>query len=133
MPFPIERKYIEESEIDLSILFPTTFISKMMAENGGEVSTEDDDWALYPFFDKSDNKRISRTNNHIVLETKKAKEWDTFPKGAVAIGTNGSGDHLILLPDRSNTNLLLDTIYIWSHETGNISKVANSILDLVDS
>jgi hypothetical protein len=41
----------------------------MNTENGGEILTEEDEWQLFPIFDKTDKKRISRTANHIVLET----------------------------------------------------------------
>ena len=98
MPFPLDPKYIQETEDELGLLFPEKFKNKMGNENGGEIITDEDEWQLYPFFDKSDNKRISRTCNHIGLETKQAKEWDNFPPNAIAIATNGCGDHLVLLP-----------------------------------
>lgn len=106
MSFPIDEKYIAETEKELGILFPENFKSKMMKENGGELMTDDDDWNLYPFFDKSDKKRISRTCNHIGLETKQAKNWNNFPSNRIAIGSNGSGNHLVLLPTKENKEKL---------------------------
>lgn len=44
MPFPIDEKYIAETEKELGILFPGNFKSKMMKENGGELMTDNDDW-----------------------------------------------------------------------------------------
>ncbi|WHT39551.1 hypothetical protein QNH98_02285 [Myroides sp. mNGS23_01] len=60
MLFPIEPKYIVQTEDELGVLFPARFKEKMMQENGGELATKEDDWQLYPFFDRSDKKRISR-------------------------------------------------------------------------
>ena len=61
MPFPVDIKYIIETEQELGLVFPDSFKSKMKKENGGELTTEDDDWQLFPFFDKSDNNRMNRT------------------------------------------------------------------------
>lgn len=132
MPFPIDQKYITETENELGIVFPDNFKSKMMKENGGELITDADHWNLYPFFDKSDKKRISRTCNHIGLETKQAKKWGNFPANATAIASNGSGDHLILLPTMESEKVLSDEIFIWFHETGQIEKVAKNIEDLYE-
>lgn len=132
MPFPIERKYIIETEKELGVEFPESFKAKMEVENGGEATTEEDNWFLIPFFDKTDNKRISRTANHIVKETIEAKKWDSFPQNGVVIADNGSGDHLILLPDTNEQKKLKEEIYEWLHETGEITQVAKNIVEIVD-
>ncbi|MCI9845237.1 SMI1/KNR4 family protein [Flavobacterium pectinovorum] len=132
MAFPIDIKYIIETETELEVEFPYEFKQKMMNQNGGELITEDDDWQLYPFFDKSDKKRISRTCNHIVLETKQAKEWSNFPPGAIAIATNGCGDQLVLLPLDSNVRKLGEKIFLWFHETGRTQEVARTISELIE-
>jgi hypothetical protein len=131
MPFPIELKYISEAEAEMGIEFPDKFKAKMILENGGEVLTDEDEWQLFPFFDKLDSKRISRTCNHIGLETEQAKEWGNFPVDAVAIGSNGFGDYLILLPSSINFKKLGEDIYLWFHETGELTKYADSINDLM--
>lgn len=130
MPFPIDIKYIIETEQELGLIFPDIFKNKMAIENGGELMTENDDWQLFPFFDKSDKKRISRTCKHIGLETKQAKEWGNFPNNGAAFASNGCGDLLILLPTTKNENKLSDEIFIWFHETGQIEKVADNINEL---
>lgn len=104
----------------------------MVQENGGELMTEDDDWQLFPFFDKSDKKRISRTCNHIGLETKQAREWDDFPPNGIAIGSNGCGDILLLLPTTENIKKLNEEVFIWFHETGKMEKLADNINKLND-
>ncbi|WP_286965046.1 SMI1/KNR4 family protein [Flavobacterium sp. UBA4854] len=131
MAFPIDIKYIIETEDELGVKFPKLFKEKMIKENGGEAETEYDYWNLYPFFDKSDKKRISRTCNHIILETKQAKEWSNFPLNAIAIAGNGSGNQLILIPS-DNSEMLSEEIFFWNHETGEKEKVAESIQELIE-
>lgn len=133
MPFPIDIQYIIETEQEIGLVFPDSFKAKMTQENGGELMTDDDDWQIIPFFDKSDKKRISRTCNHIILETKQARSWDNFPSNGIAIASNGCGDFLLLLPTKENDKKLSDEIYIWFHETGEIEKVADTIEELNDN
>ena len=132
MPFPVDIRYIIETEKELGLEFPDNFKNKMLRENGGELTTETDDWQIFPFFDRSDNKRISRTINHIILETKQAKEWNNFPQESVAIAANGFGDFLILFPKENNKKKLSEEIYIWFHETGDIEKISDTIDELID-
>lgn len=133
MPFPVDVKYIEEAEKELGLVFPPVFKAKMIKENGGEIHAEDEDWILFPFFDKSNNERIRRTSNHVVRETKTAREWTNFPQEAVAIGENGGGDYLILQKVSNANNVLSDVVYFWLHETGEIHQITNSILDLSEA
>ena len=74
MAFPVEEKYILETESEFSVVFPAKFRDRMITMNGGELVSDDFEFELYPFIDKSDKKRISRTCNHIGLETKNAME-----------------------------------------------------------
>ena len=127
MAFPIDVKYIEESEKELGLLFPESFKQKMMKCNGGELIYNDNDWQIIPFFDKVDKKRISRTCNHIIRETNEAKQWSGFPNNAITIGYDSYGNKLILLPKRLNKKKLQETIYEWNHKTGKIIKIATNI------
>ena len=128
MPFPVEEKYIVETESELNVKFPPDFKNRMITSNGGEIDSDDYFFQLHPFFDKSDKKRISRTCNHIALETKNAKEWKEFPENAIVIGDGGSGDLLFL--QHNGNGILSDEIYLWDH--GEIEKIADSIIDLDD-
>jgi hypothetical protein len=129
MPFPIDEKYITITEKKIGVKFPRGFCLKMMRDNGGVVKTPPDAWHLAPFYDTSNKKRIKRTCNDIVKETASAKKWPDFPDGAVAIGANGSGDQLILLPE-DETGKLQEAVYWWDHETGEINKVAERFDEL---
>jgi hypothetical protein len=105
----------------------------MFVENGGEITTQTDEWILYPLYDKSSSKRISRTCNHLVLETKLARDWDNFPQNGIAIATNGFGDQLFLVPFQYDPKILQEVIFIWLHETEEIIKTANSIAELIEN
>ena len=129
MPFPVDEKHILATEKKLGVKFPAAFRAKMMTDNGGEVATPPDAWQLYPFFDTSDKKRLRRTCNDIARETASAKKWTGFPADAIAIGANGGGDQLILLPAGDSTTLG-DEVYWWDHETGSVQKVADDFGDL---
>ncbi len=119
MPFPVAEQFIAETERKLGVTFPPAFRSRMSRNNGGELSTDEDDWQLFPFFDTSDRKRLSRTASDIVRETANAREWSDFPPDAIAIAANGCGDHLVLLPAPNSTELQHQP-FLWLHETGEL-------------
>ncbi|WP_216639056.1 SMI1/KNR4 family protein [Flammeovirga sp. SJP92] len=56
MAFPVDEKYIKETE--LKVEFPTEYKTKMIKNNGGELISDDYEFELYPFFDKSDKKEL---------------------------------------------------------------------------
>ncbi|UJF25225.1 SMI1/KNR4 family protein [Suttonella sp. R2A3] len=127
MPFPIDITVIAETEQTLGLTFPPRFKARMCLSNGGELCTKKAVWQLFPFWDKSSKKHISRTANHIIIETEQAKKWIGFPHEAIAIAANGFGDLLILLPSAKSSKQLGEKLYVWSHETGKIRKVADTI------
>lgn len=125
MPFPVDEKYIEETELELNVKFPPEFKKRMTKSNGGELVMHKFDFELYPFFDKKDRKRISRTCNHIGLETKNARKWNGFPENGIAIGSDGFGNQLIL--SHNGNGNLTDELFFWNHETREVKKIADSI------
>jgi hypothetical protein len=130
MPFPIEEKYITETELLFAVKFPTNFKNKMMRSNGGELIVNEIEIELFPFFDKSDRKRISRTCNHIGLETNNARKWNGFPKNAIAIGSDGFGNLIILIHD--GNGILKEELYFWNHENRQFEKIGESINEFDD-
>lgn len=124
MPFPVDKKYIEKTQNELGVIFPDKFVLKMIKENGGEIITDQDIWQLFPFFDLSDKKRISRTCNHIGHETMESRKWVGFPQTGIAIAENSFGDKLVLMPSDANQKQLQDIIFIWLHETGELVEIA---------
>ena len=131
MPFPVEEIYIKRTEERLGAEFPSSFRMTVMRDNGGEIETAEDYWQLFPFFDESDKKRLSRTSNDIVRETQSARKWPNFPVDCIAIASNGSGDLLVFKRLTSSDRKLEDTVYFWSHETGELEKKASSFSELV--
>lgn len=131
MPFPLDPKYIRETEQKLSTRFPLAYRDKMIRDNGGQIEAADDVWELYPFFDSSDRKRIARTCNDIVRETKQMRDWPGFPAGAVAIAENGTGDQLIFLPGETGAGELGAAVFWWDHETGEIQRIADDFSELL--
>jgi len=129
MPFAVEMRFIQAAETKLGRSLPPAYIAHMCKQNGGEVLAGKDEFTLYPIQDSSDRKRLARTCNDIIRETANAKEWRGFPPSALAIGDNGSGDKLILLPSSSGEKFA-DAVYCWDHETGQVQLVANSFEEL---
>jgi hypothetical protein len=56
-----------------------------------------------------------------------------FQRSGIAIGTNGFGDYLVLLPDENQPDKLGETIFVWFHETGELTQISNSIDQLIDN
>lgn len=133
MPFPVDEQYILETEKELGLAFPATFKSRMRKENGGEIEATDDTWTIYPFFDKSDIKRVKRTTNNILLETKNVRKWDNFPLNAIVIGENGGGDKLVLMPEDTAPGQLAEKVFMWFHETGEVMKLADNFDEFENS
>ncbi|QDT24786.1 SMI1 / KNR4 family protein [Gimesia panareensis] len=130
MLFPVEERFIHETEKRLGLKLPPDYVNKMMKANGGEVQTTPDAWVLYPIFDTSDKKRLKRTCNDVVRETESARDWVGFPDEAVAIGSNGCGDQLVLLRDKKSPEVSGDEVFWWDHETGALNMVAARFADL---
>ena len=127
MPFPVDIKYIQEAETRLGAVFPIEYTEFMCALNGGEFVLGDEDWILYPVADTSDRKRISRTANHLELETNEWRKWDGTPEGAICVADNQVGDKLVMLRDGDR---YLPSIYKWDHETRDLHLVARRIREI---
>lgn len=123
MAFPTTEAHIEAAERELGVKLPREYRARLIARNGGELSTAGDDWRVFPVFDPTDRKTAGRSANHIVLETGKAREWEGFPKSAVAIASNDAGDFLVLMPAGASGRLN-PQVQLWNHETRKCSPVA---------
>lgn len=111
MAFPTDASRIRAAEEALGRAFPDVWRRRLMSENGGEIDDADEGyWVVFPVYDDSDRRRLSRSANHVVKETEawRGKGWG-FPDDAVAIAEDQTGNALILLPGD-------DTIYLWDHE-----------------
>ena len=134
MSFPVDAKWIEQTEAKLGVRFPASFVAVMSKSNGGSVKTRIDRFELLPVLDASDRKRLQRTCGSIDRETIVArKDWSRFPPHAVAIACNGTGDLLVFMPMSDHVDRLQPTVYWWDHETGEIESVADDFNDLPKS
>lgn len=122
MPFDLPESFLSIAERQLEASLPTSYRRSMLRENGGEIETDQDDWQQYPIADTSDRKRLSRSANHIVKETENCRKWRLFPENAAAIAGNGDGDQLVLF---KQNGVFLPDVYIWRHETGDLTKLVD--------
>ena len=130
MPFPVDSKWIAETEKKLGVKFPASFVVAMAKMNGGAVDVGTDVFWLHPFMDKSDKKRIQRTCNSICRETASMRELEYFQDELVSIGHNGGGDALVLKPMADNPTTLEHTVYWWDHETSELDVAAHDFNEL---
>jgi hypothetical protein len=127
MPFPVDIQFVRQAEAKLGRSLPLGYVGRMCRDNGGQVRVGADSFSLYPILDTTDRKRLARTCNDILRETASAREWRGFPAGALAIGHNGAGDKLVLLP-APDSERFEDSVYWWDHETGKLH-VAVGVFD----
>ena len=130
MSFPLSENELTKTERKIGIRFPESFRLAMMADNGGAVVTDEDQWDLFPFLDTSDRKRISRTSNDILRETDEARKWRGFPPDGWAISNNGFGDHMFFKQSSSDPTRFENTVYVYWHETAKISVLASDFSGL---
>lgn len=89
MPFDLSEEQLVLTEQELGATLPREYREAMKLDNGGEASTQEDDWELYPIKDTSDRKRISRTCHHILYETNSCKGFGYFPENATPLRAMG--------------------------------------------
>ena len=105
MPFPVGEDRIEEAEGELGRQLPVALRDRLMRDNGGEIEVDgypgdNPIWYLHPVWDPSDRRRVARTANHIVRETREAHDTiGDLPAGSIVIADNGTGDLLLVLAD----------------------------------
>lgn len=130
MPFPIPAAEIAKTEAKLGVTFPDGFKRAMEEENGGEIVAANEFWQLVPFLDASDKTRLAVTSDDIVQETEAARDWRRFPPTGIPIAQGADGDLLILMPLEGHATRLGETIYQWNHQTGVLTEVGRTLVDL---
>jgi len=127
MPFSLAENYILDAEVALGGKLPVRYRSWIARSNGGEVEAQHDTWQVHPLEDRTDRKRLTRSANHVVRETELARKWPAFPADAIAIASNGAGDLLVL---QRQASAFAEVVYLWSHESGELVPIAESIDDI---
>lgn len=130
MPFPTTEQWIARAEDLLLVRFPDSLRQRFIRLNGGDFKCADDIWTLHPVQDTSDRKLAKRTASHVGTETAFARGWRGFPASGVAIASNGTGNHLVLLPVKGNSRQLGGTVFFWNHENGD-SEPVGELADLL--
>jgi len=115
--------HVEAAERELGVRLPREYRERLLARNGGELSTAGDDWQVFPVFDPTSRKTTARSANRIVSENRDARSWPGFPRGAVAIASNGEGDFLLFVPGASPEQMD-PQVYVWDHETRSCTAAA---------
>jgi hypothetical protein len=116
MAFPTTRSAIKDAEWDLGVTLPGEFQVRLMARNGGELSTAGDVWQVFPVADASQKKMPGHPVADIVVENQRARTQEGFPRGALAIATNRKGNLLVLLPAKVAAQFD-PQVFVWDHET----------------
>jgi hypothetical protein len=49
VPFPLDLEQLRRTESQLGVTFPPSFVSRMLACDGGDIVIEDEVWSLNPF------------------------------------------------------------------------------------
>ena len=124
MAFPIDEKQIRHLEESLGSPLPESYKSFMLPNNGGEIELADLDWELHPIRDTTDRKRIARTTSHVLVENQSYAEWDNAAPDTLSIGDDGCGNRIVL---QKLDGKYQDEIFVWDHETGELTKLADSI------
>lgn len=127
MAFDISEEQIAKTESTLGRGLPPIYRTMMGKNNGGTAFDDEDQWDLHPIKDDSDRKRLSRSCNHIIAETKSAQAWRGFPSEGLAVGNNGSGDIMLLLPSETDATLYADRLFVYWHETGKVEPFADDL------
>ncbi len=127
MPFPLDEMELKKTEEEIGAVLPESYRNAMKKCNGGTVEAWDDMWELFPIFDQTSRKHISRTCNHIIKETKSAQEWATYHENAYAIAGNGTGDLLVIFREGS---VFEPQVFLWCHEDGALITVAEDFAEL---
>jgi SMI1 / KNR4 family. len=127
VPFNLSEEQLSQTEKVLGAKLPSEYREAMKLDNGGEASTEEDEWEFYPIKDTSDRKRLSRTCNHIINETESCKGFGNFPEQAVAIASNGLGDKMVLIKESGQFQ---NQVYLWLPETGELQELAETFKEI---
>jgi SMI1 / KNR4 family (SUKH-1) len=127
MPFDLDERFIVTAEEKLGAKLPYSYRQAMMKGNGGAVRADGDVWHLYPILDTSDRKRLKRSCNDILYETRFMRGWRGWPENALAIASNGTSDRLVLLKNGRHYD---PTVYVWLHDTDELVTVAEVFSDL---
>jgi hypothetical protein len=123
MPFATTIAQVETAERYLGVRLPEVYRERLVAVNGGELSTGGEDWRVFPVLDITNHSTADHGTTDIVSETRHARTLEGFPEDAVAIASNRAGDLLVLLASGSPKRLD-PQVQLWDRGTHQCKPVA---------
>lgn len=105
MAFPVGERSIAAAEAVLGRRLPAPLRARPVRASGGAAQGAGNCRALFPIEDRSDRRRLARGCGQMVAETAAA--------GAIAPGSNGCADRLVLRPGSDEPEAL-------GHATGRL-------------
>jgi len=75
MPFDLDPSYVSATAAKLGLSLPVEYAASMSRMNGGCAEIECEVWWLHPIFDDTDPRRLKRTVNDVIRETREASGW----------------------------------------------------------
>jgi hypothetical protein len=127
MPFGTVERYVQAAEAALGVSLPASYRAAMLKSNGGSLSTEYDDWKLYPIAGLTDSLIRTHALKGVVAKTQLARTSKLFPLGAVAVGDNGKGDQLVFLADGPR---LSSAVFVWRPKKGKSVRMSDDFSGL---
>jgi len=121
---------VDEAEATLGTRLPESFRRYLLKDGPAEIDILGLSWDLNPIIAANSIEPSRVGSSAIVAETMNARECDGFPNGAVAVGSDGSGNCLVFLP--TDRHLALgDALYVWWHEGPELELVANDFSEVL--
>lgn len=112
----VSEELICNSEKKLGAKFPDQYRELIMVANKPEIG----EWQFYPIKDPNNIKRtfddVIRANLDI---NNRSQVYDL-----IFIAENGTGDQLCF---KVQNNIMLEPVFIWEHENGNLNKIAGNL------
>jgi hypothetical protein len=92
------------------------------------LHADDDVWEMVPIHNKESTKILKRTFPGVITKTKENLNLDWFPKNALIIAENGTGDCLVLL--KNELGNLEDKVWLWRFHGGELLYIAEDVVEL---
>lgn len=113
----VNLEYIKETEQQLGIQFPKQYIDLLCLTNKPEING----WQFYPIKDPTN---LRKTFDDVI----KANENEIYKFEFVFIAGDGTGNQLCF---KNQNSKLLDEVYVWDHETNELTYLAKKLRDFI--
>jgi cell wall assembly regulator SMI1 len=118
----VSKKDLEDTEKKIGAAFPKEYREFVQKANNAEVG----EWILHPI---KDSKNIKKTWDDIVRKNIENR-WETMNSCYIEFADDGTGDKLCF---KISENRMCSEIYFWDHESGEVKKISDNFLDMINS